>query len=72
MLNDILHKEHVHRALSRAHIIIDCGFTLSVQERQGQEDTTVHCKSFELETFCGMQKFNCNSLENSWLAVSLV
>ena len=33
MLNDILHKEHVHRALSHARIIIDCGFTLSVQER---------------------------------------
>ena len=30
------------KKLSRALIIIDCGFTLSVQERQGPEDNTMH------------------------------
>ena len=31
--------KHVYCALSRAHIIVDCGFTLSVQERRGQYHT---------------------------------
>ena len=60
MLNYTLHRECVHRAQSRVHTIIDCGFTLSVQERQEQV-----VRGGKISWYA---EFNCNSQET--LAVS--